>query len=164
MSVVPSMKIGIIGFQRSGKTTVFNALTGEMGGVAHGQVGGRAITNLAVVKVPDERVDRLADLMHPQKVVHASVEYHDLAGMDREDVEKKIGLGEEQLRALANMDVLLAVIRAFDDGRGIAPDIPGDVEAIRLELLISDLQKVENRLPKVEKTLHKVAGKELEQA
>lgn len=164
MSVVPSMKVGIIGFQRSGKTTVFNALTGEMGGVAHSQVGGRATTSLAVVKVPDERVDRLADLMHPQKVVHASVEYHDLAGIEREDVEKKIGLGEEQLHALANMDALLAVIRAFDDGSGIAPDIPGDVEAIRLELLISDLQKVENRLPKVEKSLHKMAGKELEQA
>lgn len=160
------MKIGIIGFQRSGKTAVFRALTSSKAGEgafsSHG--GSRGVTNMAVVKVPDERMDRLAALALPQKITFATVEYYDLAGMDRGDVEKKVGLGDEQLNALGNLDALLAVIRAFDDGSGIPPDVPGDIEAIRLELVLSDLQKVENRLPKVEKNILRVSGKELEQS
>ncbi|HRS00571.1 MAG TPA: redox-regulated ATPase YchF [Candidatus Sumerlaeia bacterium] len=160
------MKIGIIGFQRSGKTAVFRALTGSKveEGAASSHGGSRGVAHMAVVKVPDERLERLAVQTQPQKTTFAAVEYYDLAGIDRGDAEKKTGLGDEQLNALGNLDALLAVIRAFDDGSGIPPDVAGDLDAIRLELVLSDLQKVENRLPKVEKNIHKVSGKELEQS
>jgi len=157
------MQIGILGFQRSGKTTVFNALTGSHAQTT-GHGGGKARVNMAVVKVPDERLDRVAELIKPQKVTHATVEYVDVAGIERSDVENRTGLGEEQLQALSHTDALLVVIRAFDDGSGIAPDCRGDLEAIKLELILSDLQKIENRLPRLGKLVKKVTGREKEQA
>ncbi len=155
------MKIGILGFEKSGKTTVFNALTGShVPTMAYG--GGKAKPHIAVVKVPDERVDRLAELIQPKKVVYATVEYVDLGGIERSGVEKGKGLGEAQLQALANTDALLSVIRAFQDKSSIPVDVTGDVEAINLELILSDLAKIENRIPKLEKLVHKVSGEERE--
>lgn len=156
------MKIGIIGFQGSGKTTVFNALTGRQEATAS-VYHGKTQSNLAVVKVPDDRLDRVAGLIQPQKVVHASLEYVDVAGMERSPAEKGNSLGESQLQALANTDILLAVIRCFDEGQGIPVNVPGDIESIFLELILSDMQKVESRLHKLGKLVRKVSGPELEQ-
>ncbi len=153
------MNIGIIGFQTSGKTTVFTALTG-----IEPRDAARTKTNIAVVKVPDPRVDALVEHAQPKKIVHATVEYVDLAGLDRPDTGGKAGLGDAQLAALANTEALLVVIRAFDDGAGIPLDVPTDIEAVNLELYLTDLQKIENRLPRLEKTIGKVSGAEQERS
>ena len=164
------MKIGIIGFRQSGKTTVFNALTGR-----HAQTttfgGGKTKANIAVVKVPDQRLDRLAEMIQPKKTVHATVEYIDVAGIERKksqvespspDSLKSPGLDDAQLTALAYTDALLAVIRDFEEV-GLPPDVPGDIEAIQLEMIMSDLDKVDKRLPKLKSLVKKVAGRQREQ-
>jgi len=156
------MKISLLGFHGCGKTTVFNALTGSHLAMAP-YTGGRTQPHVAVVKVPDARLDALAAMLKPPKVVHAHVEYVDVAGIERSEVERGRGLGEDQLQVLAQTDALLAVIRAFD-GAGAPVDVAGDVDAIELELVLSDLAKLEARLPKLGKMILKVSGKELEQA
>jgi hypothetical protein len=156
------MKIGLLGFNGCGKTTVFNALSGSHSAMAP-YAAGRTQPHVAVVKVPDKRLDELAALLKPSKIVHATVEYVDVAGIERTQLGKGKGLGEEQLQVLAQNDALLAVIRAFEGG-GVPVDMAGDLEAIELEMVLSDLAKLEARLPKLEKMILKVSGKELEQA
>ncbi|MBN1515826.1 redox-regulated ATPase YchF [Candidatus Sumerlaeota bacterium] len=147
------MDIGLIGLPQSGKTTVFQALTGQQP-----TGSGHMEPNVAVVKVPDERIDRLAELFHSKKIVHATVRYVDLPGVSSELTQGK-GLPEEHLRHLGLVDALLAVLRGFESG-GIAPDISGELDSIHTELILSDLQKVENRLEKLEKSVKKVSGDE----
>lgn len=156
------MKIGIIGFQGSGKTTIFNALTGRHEST-DAFFHGKTQSNLAVVKVPDERLDRIANMIKPHKVVHASLEYIDIAGMKRSGEEKGKSLDESLLLSLANADILMAVIGAFDQGEGIPVDVSGDIESLCLELMLSDMQKIDSRLLKLEKLVGKVSGSELEQ-
>ncbi len=154
-------KIGIIGFHKSGKTTVFNALTGGHAEVS-AFVSGPPEPNIAVIKVPDPRVDKLAAHFQPKKVTYASIEYTDLVGISKEHQARGHGLGETQLIALATADALLVVVRAFTDDSGIPVDVSGDVEAIELELILSDMEKVEHRLPKLEKAILKVGTEERE--
>lgn len=154
-------KIGIIGFDKSGKTTVFNALTG-----GHAEVSafasGRPEPNIAVIKVSDPRVDKLAAQFQPKKVTYATIEYTDVVGISKQHETRPHGLGETQLVALATTDALLVVVRAFSDDSGIPVDVGGDVEAVELELILSDLEKVEHRLPKLEKAIPKVGTEERE--
>jgi ribosome-binding ATPase len=146
------MDIGILGLPKSGKTTLFNALTGMQASVsAYGSAS--VDPNVAVVKVPDPRVDRLTEMFESKKTVHPVIKYVDLAGVAAESVEQTHGLPEAHLRHLGLTDALLAVIRAFPDDSGRAPDPAADLAAIELELLLSDMQKVENRLPRLEKSL-----------
>src|ERR687895_2573511 len=105
------MQVTIVGLPGSGKTTVFNALTG--GHAETGFSGGRAAPNVSVVKVPDERVDRLSDLFKPKKTTHADVTYVDVAlpaGAAREGTVQP-----DVLAQIRNADALLHVARAFDD-------------------------------------------------
>ncbi len=150
------MEVGIIGFERSGKTTLFNALTG-----AKAQTGGytaqEAQPNVAVVKVPDPRLDRLADLFKSPKIVHAAIKYIDVAGIAAREGESGDALSEVLLRAVANCDALVAVIRGFEEG-GLAPRIEADADAIQSELILSDLLRVETRLERIEKTIAKITG------
>jgi hypothetical protein len=155
------MRIGIIGFQGSGKTTVFNALTGR-GDSTESLHNGKTQSNLAVVKIPDERFDRAAEMIGSQKVVYAALEYIDVAGMERSASEKGKSLDEQQLHSLKNADILLAVIGAFNAGQGFRVDVPGDIESIFLELILSDMQKIDSRLLKLEKLVRKVSGPEQE--
>ena len=143
------MRIAIIGFQSSGKTTLFNALTGQRAETsAFG--GGKVQTHLASVKVPDPRLDKMSAMFKPKKHTPATVEYLDLAGIARPEGQRGDGLGEKQIQEIANADALLAVIRGFEDAAGEAPDVIGDVEAIALEMAFSDLKKVEGRLGRIE--------------
>jgi hypothetical protein len=141
------MQVTIVGLPGSGKTTVFNALTGghaETGGFS----GGRAAPNVSVVKVPDERVDRLAALFVPKKTVYADVTYVDVAipaGAAREGT-----VNPDVLALVRNADALLHVARAFEDPTAAALADPWrDVDELDLELTVADLSVIEKRLERL---------------
>lgn len=141
------MQIGICGAPGAGKTTVFNVLA-----QAHAEVGGYrapgAEPNVAVVKVPDERLERLATLYRPKKVVPAEITYLDVGGIVQ-------GAGREGANAflaqLRNADMLLQVVRAFDDPVLGPADPLGELASVQLELLLADLGVVERRLERLRK-------------
>jgi GTP-binding protein YchF len=139
------VQVTIVGLPGAGKTTVFNALTGgqaETGGYS----GGRAAPNLGVVKVPDERLDRLSALFSPKKTTPADVTYVDVAipaGAAREGT-----IQPEVLALIRNADALLHVARTFEGGDR-PPDPWRDVDEMDLELTIADLDVVEKRLEKL---------------
>lgn len=139
------MQVTIVGLPGSGKTTIFNALTGghaETGGYS----GGRAAPNIGVVKVPDERLDRLAELFRPRKVTPADVTYVDVAipaGAAREGT-----VAPDVLAQIRNADALVHVARAFPGGER-PPDPMRDVEELDLEFTVADLTVVQKRLEKL---------------
>src|SRR5436309_15854322 len=143
------MQIAIVGLTASGKTTVFNTLT--RGHAQTGGFGGLQL-NVGVVKVPDERLDRLAEIFHPKKIVHADVTYADLPAPPASS-EGHIGTEElpaEHLARLRDSDALLHVVRAFEDPSVPHPD--GDVDPARdlerldLEFILADLAIAERRV------------------
>ncbi|MBL8126000.1 MAG: redox-regulated ATPase YchF [Thermomicrobiales bacterium] len=158
-----STTLVIIGLPASGKTTVFNALTGseaETGTYS----GDTAEPNLANVKVPDARLDTLTEMFNPQRRVPADVQYLDVAGVAKGIAEK--GMSGSLLGHLSQADALVLVVRAFED-----PDVPHveetvdplrDVETLTLELLFSDLAGVEKRLDRIKSQLPKLTGREKE--
>jgi len=146
------MQIAIVGLAGAGKTTVFNTLTR-----GHAETGGYgALTlNVGVVKVPDERLDRLAAIFKPKKIVHADVTYVDLPAPPASS-EGHVGTEElpaEHLARLRESDALLHVVRAFEDPSVPHPD--GDVDPARdlerldLEFILADLSMVERRLERL---------------
>jgi GTP-binding protein YchF len=141
------MQVTIVGLPGSGKTTVFNALTGghaETGGFS----GGRAAPNIAVVKVPDAQVDRLAALFSPRKTTYADVTYVDVAlpaGAARAGT-----VNPDVLAQIRNADALLHVARAFDDPTAPGPADPWrDVDDLDVEFTVADLTVIEKRLEKL---------------
>src|SRR4051812_30604472 len=139
-----------MGLPGAGKTTVFNALAH-----ARATVGGysapSAEPNLAVVKVPDPRLDQLAPLFEPKKFTPAEVQYVDVAGIAR-------GSGKEStagslLAHLRNVDMLLQVVRAFGSlaSQGTDPTPLDDMAVIGMELMLADLDVVEKRLDRLQK-------------
>lgn len=146
------MQIAIVGLAGSGKTTVFNTLTR-----GHAETGGYgALTlNVGVVKVPDPRLDRLAEIFSPKKVVHADVTYVDLPAPPPSS-EGHVGTEElpaEHLARLRESDALLHVVRAFDDASVPHPDGPvdpaRDLERLDLEFILADLTLVDRRLERL---------------
>lgn len=155
------MELALIGLSKSGKTTVFNALTGARAEIS-AYAAGKLEPNLAVVKVPDPRVDKLSELYKPKKTTYATVKYIDVAGLARESAGTAAdkGVPEALLQYVSRADALIAVIRGFSDVLHGAPTIASDVETVHLELVFSDLAKTEHRLQKLERTLPKLSGKE----
>lgn len=154
------MKLGIIGLPNSGKTTVFNALTGsdiETGAVS----SGRLTTNTAVVQVPDPRVDKLSSMFNPKKTTYATVTYVDVGGLDKG--VGKSGLPGELRNALAPVDGFVHVIRQFEDDSVPHPqssiDPQRDLEALDSEFLLTDLITVETRLTRLEDEIKKKGKK-----
>jgi GTP-binding protein YchF len=152
------MKTGIIGLPQVGKTSLFKILT-----KAHVPTGGYANpreAHLGMAKVPDDRLDKLAALYNPKKLVHVSVEYADVAA-----------IGEEALKETAyaanlrNVDALAHVVRAFDDDsipHVGAIDPLRDIRNVEFDLMVNDLGQVEKRLERLEKDLKKQRTAELE--
>jgi GTP-binding protein YchF len=149
------MKIGIIGLPGSGKTTIFNALTGSVAEVSAYQKG-KKDPNLAVVKVPDGRLDRLSSMYNPKKTTYAQVQYVDIGGTVSagEGTESSM---HELLRFLHPVDALVHVVRNFDRS-GEPPRPQGDLEALESELILTDLIVLEKRVERLEKEIAK-AGK-----
>jgi GTP-binding protein YchF len=151
------MQIAIVGLAGSGKTTVFNTLTR-----GHAQTGGYGGMELHVgtVKVPDERLDRLAEIFKPKKIVHADVTYFDLAAPPASS-DGRVGTEElpaDQLARLREADALLHVVRAFEDPSVPHPegsvDAWRDLERLDFEFLMSDLSLVERRLDRLKASGH----------
>ena len=146
------MQIAIVGLAGSGKTTVFNTLT--RGHAETGGFGGLEL-HIGVVKVPDERLDRLAAIFKPKKVVQADVTYVDLPAPPASS-EGKVGAEElpaEHLARLRESDALLHVVRAFEDPNHPHPegsvDAARDLERLDFEFVIADLALVDRRLERL---------------
>jgi GTP-binding protein YchF len=151
------MQIAIVGLAGSGKTTVFNTLTR-----GHAQTGGYGGMELHVgtVKVPDERLDRLAEIFKPRKIVHADVTYFDLAAPPASS-EGRVGTEElpaDQLARLREADALLHVVRAFESPALPHPegsvDAWRDLERLDLEFALADLSVMEKRLERLKVSGH----------
>jgi ribosome-binding ATPase len=144
------METGIIGLPLSGKTTIFNALTG-LAAQTSVRAGGSRDANVASVDVPDERVDRLAVIFKPQKKVFANIRFKDLAVEFTEDG----GMSAASIGELRNADALTLVVRAFQDEAVLHPD--GDLDALRDfrhlmdTLVFSDLAMAERRMERLAK-------------
>jgi GTP-binding protein YchF len=142
------MKIGLIGLGKSGKTTLFNLLTGANVATSRYDTG-RAELHTGVARVPDPRVDRLSALFKPKKTTAATFEVVDLAGIAKGD---RSGLDTKEFR---NADALLHVVRAFADPALPAPDPRRDIEDLEVELILADLEVVERRLERLEASIKK---------
>ena len=145
------LKMGIVGLAQVGKTTLFRILTRAHGS---GLASGKQEAHVGVVRVPDPRLDRLAEMYQPKKTVYASVEYVDSPGSVIE-----MARSGTQTAALREMDALAHVVRAFSGtGSGAAESaasLKADIENVELELILSDLAVIEKRLERLEKDLKK---------
>src|SRR5689334_7439406 len=149
------MQIAIVGLAGSGKTTVFNTLT--RGHADTGGFGGMEL-HVGVVKVPDERLDRLAEIFKPKKIVQADVTYVDLPAPPA-STEGHVGtedLPPEHLARLRDSDALLHVVRAFEDPANPHPegsvDPARDLDRLDTEFLLADLALVDRRLERLQQS------------
>jgi len=143
------MKLGIIGLPQSGKTTIFNALTGT--NTPPTASAGRIEVHTAVVDVPDARIDTLSAMFKPKKTMYAKVTYADIAGL--ESGAAKSGISGTLLNQLTQMDGFLHVLRCFDDENIPHPsgsvDPERDLNAMEGELLLNDMIAVERKLERL---------------
>jgi GTP-binding protein YchF len=150
-----SLSVGIVGLPNAGKSTLFNALT--RAGAAVGNYPFTTIEpNTGMVPVPDERLDRLAQLFTPPKVIPAMVTFTDIAGLVR-GASRGEGLGNKFLGHIRECDAIALVVRDFEDSdithvEG-SVDPVRDIDVVELELQLADLETVTKRLEKVEKTV-----------
>ena len=156
------MRIGIIGLPNSGKTTIFNVLTGGRAPTT-AYAGGAFQVHTAIVAVPDNRVDALSEMYQPQKTTYARVEFADIAGLSgAEDRSRSVSLSGELVNAIGNNDALLHVVRVFQDESVPHPleivDPLRDIAMLDTELLLSDLSKIENRLERLTASLKRGKG------
>src|SRR5690348_2199687 len=151
------MKTGIIGLPQVGKTSLFRMLTRTSAERTHTNP---REAHVGVAKVPDDRLDRLAALYNPRKLVHATVEYVDVAAIGQEVLKESAYLGN-----LRGVDALAHVVRAFDDP-SVAHvgeiDPLRDINNVEVDLIISDLAQIEKRMERLEKDLKKMKSAELE--
>jgi len=144
------MKVGIVGFARSGKTTVFNALSGS-----HAAVGafGSRDANVAVIKVPDIRVDKLSEIFKPKKITYAEFQFVDVAPNEAAGDTKAID--SAALALLKNTDALVHVVRAFANEEVMHPldavDPIRDAKSLEEELQLGDFIVIEKRLERLDK-------------
>lgn len=145
------MKVGLVGFAGSGKTTIFNTLTGlaaEVGGY-----GAREKANIGVIKVPDHRVDKLAEIYNPKKRTYAEISFVDVAGPQAEDAEQaQSGLDPKLVQHMREADALVHVVRAFDNAMLLQGADPArDIRSFDDELMLTDLVQIENRIMRLKK-------------
>lgn len=142
------MKLGIIGLSNAGKTTIFNALTGQnLETTIYATVSGEP--SFGVVKVPDHRINALSAIYKPKKITCATVEYVDYIGLTKGDVAQN----RKVFDLIKDVDAIVHVIRAFSDDSVMHPmqsvDALRDLETLELELIFGDLEFVEKRLERM---------------
>lgn len=147
-----SLSIGIVGLPNVGKSTLFNALTSAQNAEAANYPFCTIEPNKATVPVPDSRLAKLAALVKPQKVVHATVDFIDIAGLVR-GASKGEGLGNQFLANIRECAAIVHVVRCFEDENVThvegGTDPLRDVEIVETELLLADIQSVEKRLERI---------------
>ena len=148
------MEAGIVGLPNVGKSTLFNALTGSQGAQAANYPFCTIEPNEGIVSIPDGRLGRIASIIVPQRILPAMFKLVDIAGIVQGASEGQ-GLGNKFLTHIREVDAILQVVRCFDD-----PDVThvagkvdpvADMETIEIELMLSDIQTLENAIPKAEK-------------
>jgi len=148
-----ALSIGIVGLPNVGKSTLFTALTRKTVDASNYPFA-TIEPNVGIVPVPDPRLDRLAELVHPNRIVPATVEFVDIAGLVR-GANQGEGLGNQFLANIRETDAVCEVVRYFRDPNVIhvdgRVDPSGDVETIKTELVLADLGTVERALPRLEK-------------
>ena len=162
------LRAGIVGLPNVGKSTLFNALTAQSSALAANYPFATIEPNVGVVSVPDERLEPLARLVKTEKIVPATVEFLDIAGLVR-GASKGEGLGNQFLANIRETDTVVQVVRCFEDENIVhvegAIDPGRDIETIQIELALSDLATVERRREKAQKSLKsgdKIARQELD--
>ena len=147
------LKCGIVGLPNVGKSTIFNALT-KAGIAAENYPFCTIEPNVGVVEVPDPRLKALSEIVHPERVVPAAVEFVDIAGLVK-GASKGEGLGNKFLSNIRATDAIVHVVRCFDDENVMhvegSTDPLRDIEIIDLELIMADIEMVQRRIDKAAK-------------
>jgi len=153
-----SLLIGIVGLPNVGKSTTFNALTGTQNAMVANYPFCTIQPNRAVVPLPDKRLEILGKLVDVQKIIHATVEFVDVAGLVS-GASHGEGLGNQFLGQIRNTTALLHIVRCFEDPNVVhvseTPDPAADIEIIEIELALADLEQLER---KIERLLSAVKG------
>ncbi|MEM9546050.1 MAG: redox-regulated ATPase YchF [Bacteroidota bacterium] len=148
-----ALQCGIVGLPNVGKSTLFNALTSAKALAANYPFATKD-PNLGIITVPDERLDALAELVNPQKVLPTTVEILDIAGLIK-GASKGEGLGNQFLANIREVDAIVHVVRCFEDDNVIHVD--GNVDPVRdkaiidMELILKDMETIEKRIEKFKK-------------
>ncbi|MCL2633607.1 MAG: redox-regulated ATPase YchF [Oscillospiraceae bacterium] len=149
------MKLGIVGLPNTGKTTLFNALTSSKAESVN-YLFSTVEPNVGIVPVPDERLDKLAEMYNPKKITPATLEFVDIAGLVK-GASKGEGLGNKFLADIREVDAIIHVVRCFEDDNVIHVDgtvnAERDIETVNLELIFSDLEILSRRLERARKAL-----------
>jgi GTP-binding protein YchF len=151
------MQVGIAGYHGSGKTTVFNCLTGAEAATGY---GGAREANRGVIKVPDERIDKLSAIFNPKKTTYADISFVDLPGPADGGDGSGSGIDAHTAGELRNMDALVHVVRGYGEEQGMAPH-GGKVDPVRdlrdfdAELGLLDVMVIESRIERLKRECKK---------
>ncbi|MDX1614631.1 MAG: redox-regulated ATPase YchF [Candidatus Promineifilaceae bacterium] len=147
-----ALTIGIVGLPNVGKSTLFNALTQTQQAAAENYPFCTIEPNRAVVPIPDERVDKLAELTGVERRIQATIEFVDIAGLVR-GASRGEGLGNQFLGHIRNTDAIVHVVRCFDDENVVhisaKPQPRQDIEIVATELALADLQQLERKIERL---------------